>query len=352
MTPIVRRRRRAPAAEEAGGAEGEYYCSMRPLLFMACTVWLPIAAALSAQAPATPEAKAVAFLLKEVPTWLAEQGCASCHHSGDAARALFMAAHRGHDVGDALKDARAFLEAPASWAANKGHGDDEVLMRLQFASALAAAGERDLNPSPALVDAAKVILADQVPDGSWVPDASDPPHTPITWGTAVATWMARATLIASGREPDDFAVAQTDRWLRTAEATTVSDAAGIVLGLGVTSDVMADKQRAALLNRLRFAQRESGGWGATPGAESATAYDTAIVLLALQQLETDPRLARSTYRVEELRDAIARGRAYLVAAQQPDGSWPATMRGSGAESGAQRLSTTAWALMALLGGVR
>ena len=139
--------------------------------------------------------------------------------------------------------------------------------------------------------------------------------------------MARTTLIASGREPDDFAVAQTDRWLRTVEATTVPDAAGVVLGLGVTSDVMADKQRAKYLNLLRFAQRDSGGWGPMPNAESATVFDTALVLLALQQLETDPRLARSTYRVEELREAIGKGRAYLTAQQKADGSWPETMRG-------------------------
>jgi hypothetical protein len=89
-----------------------------------------------------------------------------------------------------------------------------------------------------------------------------------------------------------------------------------------------------------------------PGAESATVFDTALVLIALQQLETDPRLARSTYRVEELRDAIAKGRAYLAAEQRPDGSWPGTMRGSTAESAAQRLSTTSWALMAMLGGTK
>lgn len=323
---------------------------MRSFFAAAAALWVAALALPQAQAPATPEAKAVAYLLKQVPAWRAGNGCASCHHTGDATRALFMAAHRGHDVGDALKDARAFLEAPADWNTNKGHGDDEVLMRLQFVSALAAAAEKDLNPSPALVEAAKIILADQMPDGSWIPDASDPPHTPLTWGTAVATWMARTALIASGREPDDFAVAQTDRWIRTAEASTVSDAAGIVLGLGVTSDVMADKQRAKLLNMLRFAQRESGGWGAEPGAESATVFDTALVLIALQELETDPRLARSTYRAEELRDAIAKGRAYLAAQQRADGSWPATMRGGAAESATQRLSTTAWALMALLGG--
>jgi hypothetical protein len=121
-----------------------------------------------------------------------------------------------------------------------------------------------------------------------------------------------------------------------------------VLGLGVTSDVMADRQRAKYLNLLRFAQRESGGWGAMPNADAATVFDTALVLLALQQLESDPRLARSTYRVEELRDAIAKGRSYLAAQQRPDGSWPETLRGSAKGSDAQRLSTTAWALIALL----
>ena len=80
-------------------------------------------------------------------------------------------------------------------------------------------------------------------------------------------------------------------------------------------------------------------------------FDTSLVLLALQQLETDPRLARSTYRVEELRDAIAKGRAYLVGAAAC--RWQLARddaRERTAASEAQRLSTTAWALMALLGG--
>jgi hypothetical protein len=271
-------------------------------LFVALTVaWAAGAASLPAQAPASPEAKAVAFLVGAVSRWQTGQSCRSCHHDGDAARALFLASARGHDVGDGLKATEAFLEAPAQWASNKGHEADEGLARLQFAAALAAAGERDLRPSDALVEAATLILADQQLDGSWMPDASDGPGSPLTWGTAVATWMARSTLIASGRQPDDFAVAQTDRWLRTVEVSSVSDASGVVLGLGVTSDVMADKHRAKYLNLLRFAQRDSGGWGAQPNAEEPTVFDTALVLIALQQLETDPRLARSTYRVEELR---------------------------------------------------
>jgi hypothetical protein len=45
---------------------------------------------------------------------------------------------------------------------------------------------------------------------------------------------------------------------------------------------------------------------------------------------------------------IGKGRAYLVATQQDDGSWTETTRPSGNESYAQRLSTTGWATLALL----
>jgi hypothetical protein len=330
----------------------QYHRAMRRAVALSVALWLLSVTASFGQSSATPEAKAVAYLVKQVAGFKGKQGCASCHHNGDGARVLLLASHRGLDVGEAVTETRAFLQNPAGWATNKGHGDDEGLMRLQFTAALAAAGEKDLNPSPALVEAAKLLLADQMKDGSWAPDATDPPNSPLTWGTAIATWMARTALIASGREPDDFAVAQTDRWLRTVEVETVPDSAGVVLGLGVTSDVMADKQRAKYLNLLRFAQREGGGWGAEPNAEYATAFDTAIVLLALQQLETDPRLARSTYRVEELRAAIAKGRAFLAEMQREDGSWPETLRGSGKPSDAQRIATTAWALTALLGAPR
>jgi hypothetical protein len=281
----------------------------------------------------------------------AAAGCASCHHNGDAARALFMAGARGHDTAEAVKGTVAFLNAPAAWNANKTHhGDADLgLARLQFAAALAAAGEKDLNPSPALVEAAKLLIADQKADGSWVPNDATGPGTPTAYGATLATWVARNTLIASGRQPDDFSVAQTDRWLRTVEITNVFDAAGVLLGLGVTADVMADKQRAASLGTIRRAHQESGGWG--PDADSpATAFDTAVVLLALQQLESDPRLARSTYRAEELKEAIAKGRAYLVAQQKTDGSWPETVRAGGKPSSANLLSTTGWALVALLGG--
>jgi hypothetical protein len=51
---------------------------------------------------------------------------------------------------------------------------------------------------------------------------------------------------------------------------------------------------------------------------------------------------------KETADLIRQGRSYLIANQLPDGNWRETTRPAGAESLAQRLSTTGWATLALL----
>jgi len=43
-----------------------------------------------------------------------------------------------------------------------------------------------------------------------------------------------------------------------------------------------------------------------------------------------------------------RGRAWLVGRQQAEGGWAETTRPAGSQSYAQHISTTAWALLALL----
>jgi hypothetical protein len=77
-------------------------------------------------------------------------------------------------------------------------------------------------------------------------------------------------------------------------------------------------------------------------------FDTALVLLALTPLRRDPMLAAPAFSNDQLAEAIARGRAHLIAQQAPDGSWIETTRPSKQESYAQRISTTGWALLALM----
>ena len=106
---------------------------------------------------------------------------------------------------------------------------------------------------------------------------------------------------------------------------------------GAHADTVA-RIRLRSLDLIRRGRSDDGGWG--PYVTSPPeVFDTACVLLAL-------RAARTAG--EDVTRMIREGRAYLIANQEPDGSWAETTRPSGSESEAQHLSTTAWALLALL----
>lgn len=333
-----------------------------PTLLTAAATALLLSTALSAQLKkeataidnkTDPIAQAIArgvdYLTKEVPKWKAEHPCYSCHNNGDATRALLVAAAKGYDIGTSLDDTLAFLKQPATWDQNKAPDgfDDKQLARVQFASALAVAERHGKAASTDLDQAAKLLVADQKADGSWTLDQSQSIASPATYGTIIATWSARTTLIASGMQPDNFTIVQADRWIRGITPENVIDAAGTVLALELASDVMAENLRRTSLSILRTGQSPAGGWGPYVTA-APQVFDTAMAVLALSMLDVEPRLARSTYREEELKEAIAKGQAYLVSQQRPDGSWPETTRPADQDSYAQRISTTGWALLALL----
>jgi hypothetical protein len=300
-------------------------------------------------AAASHEARAVAFLAREVPQWKASNDCYSCHNNGDAARALIVASSRGHVVGSSVDDTLAWLRQPSRWNFNKTQGgiDDKPLARLQFAAALRLAVDAGRASGEALAEAAAIVAADQAADGSWRLDTSQSLGSPVTYGTTLATATARRTLAAAGRPDLAAAIEKADTWLRAAKVDSVLDAAAVVLGLANAGDDRGNAQRTRALTTIARGQAPSGGWGpyVNVGPE---VFDTALVLLALQGLRATSASAAPAFSDEELANAIARGRAFLIEEQMADGSWPETTRPSHQESYAQRISTTGWALLALM----
>jgi len=287
--------------------------------------------------PSDAEGRALAYLSREVPLWSRANNCFSCHNNGDAARALYAAVCQGRSLPTrVLADTTRWLQTPGAWDKNGGQGpfSDKKLARLQFAAALIAAHDAGLaKDRPALTRAGRLVAAMQDDDGSWrvVPDNAL--GGPTTYGNALATYIARTTLQRAGAAEHSEAIRRADTWLRKAPVETVLDAAVALLAFP-RSD--AAHQRRCL-DRIRKGESREGGWG--PYVNSAPqVFDTALVLLALAGQEQAP-------------EVIAwrkRGRYFLLATQEQDGSWPETTRPSGADSYAQRLSTSGWATLALL----
>lgn len=296
------------------------------------------------------EARATAYLAREVPAWRREHPCYSCHNNGDAARALVAAVGSAPGVREALKDTLTWLADPARWESNgggEGGADDKQLARIQFAHATAAAFAAALVPKAAVDAAAAIVAADQQPDGSWRLDSSDSLGSPATYGTALATTFARRTLAASRLPAFDERIARAERWLGRAEVSNVPDAAAVLIAFADSSVARVPDNWRPALDLLKKGQGRDGGWG--PYLTSPPEpFDTAIATLALHGLTRRASRAEPTYTRTSLTDAIANGRAYLIRQQLSDGTWNETTRPPGQASYAQRVSTTAWALLALL----
>jgi hypothetical protein len=331
--------------------------------------WLGAVAAAGVASGADPqqdgiaaERRAVAYLSREVPQWPQRNQCFSCHNNGDAARALYTARARSFAVPDeALAETTDWLLRPAAWNEAKGNPgfSDLKLARIQFAGALAEAVRAGaIREQDALAAAADGLLADQERDGSWDVDVPGVIGSPATYGDALGTYMARRTLQTAGALDTSAAarfgeaMARADGWFLTAKSAATVDVAAVALGLGDrVAEAPADSgdalnaargKLAETLARLVASPGSDGGWGPYPKSPSEV-FDTAVALLALRAgRDAGVGDAQATARVVE------RGRAYLIGAQLPGGGWPGTTRPSGFQSYAQHISTSGWAVLALL----
>ncbi|MFO0915429.1 MAG: hypothetical protein U0795_20875 [Pirellulales bacterium] len=291
--------------------------------------------------------RAIGYLEDEVTRWPTENHCYACHHNGDAARALMIAARQGWPVDDrALKTSRPWLDRPNRWEeeGSKGEFYDRTLSSLQFSWGLNVAQQTTHDAPPeSLAAAAKLVADTQTADGSWQIDAPGTAGSPVTYGPVLATVVGREVLIAAG---DQFVNARrrADTWLAARHPQSVFDAATLLLidthGPSASeSSPLSETLRDECLALVAKGQTAQGGWG--PYVVSrAEPFDTALVVLGLQrQKSSSPDRSAAM---------IAAGRRHLVESQLADGSWPPTTRPPGANSHAQRISTTAWSLLALL----
>ena len=266
------------------------------------------------------ERRAVEFLSKEVPQWRVGNGCFSCHNNGDGARALHAAKRAGYDVADsALANTNGWLSDPTRWDDNQGNPgfSNKALARIQFGGAIV-----DWGNGEALQKAASALVGHQSADGSWAVEPEANLGSPATYGVALGTYRAKEILIAAGERKFAAAIARADRYLAARKAESTVDAAALVMA------GQRQWQRIVLAG-----QAGDGGFGPYANSPSEV-FDTAIALLAL--------------RGSVDKGAMERGRAFLLRSQEEDGGWAETTRPSGSQSYAQRISTSAWALLALL----
>jgi hypothetical protein len=283
-------------------------------------------------AAATPEQRAVDYLAGEIPRWQRENRCYSCHNNGDAARALFAAQRLGYAMPKAaLDDTTEWLVHSAQWDNHQGTPgfSSPKLAHIQFAAALAEARLSNRQP---LLAAAESLLAFQAADGSWSVDTGGMPGAPATYGITLATYLARRTLEIADAKRFAPAIARANLWFQAAAPENTLDAAAILLAMPRSEAI-----RSRWLELVLNAQTSDGGWGPQVHMP-AEDFDTAGVLLALSAVGEPGRSAK----------ALARGRAFLVSQQLPSGGWTETTRPSGQQSYAEHISTSSWALYALL----
>jgi outer membrane protein assembly factor BamB len=301
-----------------------------------------------------PEERAVEYLAREVPAWSRENGCFSCHNDGDGSRALFAARAAGLPVpGAAWAATAAWLARPERWSEQPGAAEygDPALAGLQFAAALRAAIDSGvLREREPLATAVEAVARSQLADGSWRGGSEDAVGSPAAYSRHLATHTGLTLLEAAALPAHEEARRKAREWLRRSVPRNVHQAAVLLLARREAEDGAGEELLSAALAIIREGRSRDGGWGPYVNA-APEVFDSALVLLALaRRREALARGGAEREKAEaaEIESWIRSGRGFLIAAQEEEGSWRETTRPAGGESYAQRISTTAWALEALM----
>jgi hypothetical protein len=229
------------------------------------------------------------FLTKAGDAWMAEQNCVSCHHMGVLIRAQAEAMRRGFKVDQTKLD---------EWT-------DWTLMRLDGKSkpGVEALSELILAVPAAGPQLQARLIKEQQADGTWKPGgqfATMQQRTTSEAQEATTRLSLLALLAVNGDAP------AREKALAKLGPATEADSTETLVWRALLAK--GQKSNPALAEMLRR-QNADGGWAWRTGEWVSDALATGEVLAALKDFPgTKP--------------AADRARAWLVANQAPNGSWP------------------------------
>jgi len=255
--------------------------------------------------------RALPLLERSIETFVAQQGCVSCHHNSVAILTLRAARQHGFAVDPRVLEAvetktlrqlrtpTALDDAIQSTGLSDPTPNDSYLLMAAHAAGLA--------PSMTTGVYARRISRWQR-NGHWITSDFRPPHSSSPF-TATATALRALQFYM----PKELTMERQDasrrarRWLIETRPESTEDAAFRLMGLA-WAEASAEERRTAARD-LTTLQRQDGGWPQLPGYPS-DAYSTGEALVALAEAG-----------VPVTDDARQRGLRFLMTTQARDGSW-------------------------------
>jgi hypothetical protein len=275
--------------------------------------------------------RAIGYLQTESAAWLKTRKCAACHHVPMPLWALGEAERQGYaidrqyvaDTTESLLGSRDKLLASRIFPNPADRPDPRPQGRgLNMGLPFLAVAARSL---PALKEGqrqslkliAEEIVKKQQLDGSWEFFATlrRPPINESQ--TTDAAWIILALQGEMGPDAPPAqraALAKAIAWLDAARPSDLHQDKALKVLLGVRLATPRETMQAAI-GELLALQRADGGWGQTFPGWGSDAFATGQTLYVLSLVGFTAE-----------RPEIKRGVDFLVATQQPDGSWPMKSR--------------------------
>ena len=286
--------------------------------------------------------RAFDYLLLESTSWSPDNGCFSCHNDGDAFRALLAYDKESQSLrAPQWQSLLNWFQRPEEWLKSKSAeiGESPILTFIQFGTARQAAQNAGWIEAEESVERTirNELLKTQSRAGYWQVEPDRTIGSPGTYGNALASFQALSIIGEEQSEQIESAKTRCLNWASQFYPKSSTDLAAISLLLNLAETSKLRERAKDWSQHLVETQNADGGWGIFPHRYSEV-FDTAIACIAIAKT-----LAPSSGE-ESLKNA----RQFLEETQEPSGGWPETTRPSGGVSYAQHISTTAWALQALI----